>query len=436
MTRSQELAARGSPETPISTGAMRIAMHRPIYNARILEMPNPRCCGRKLCLLILLSAVGASASQWQPAAEQLARKIVAVTGSEPVAVGLENRSTLSQADSDDVRRQLLAEMSALGTHFGSRDQATAVVQVTLSENQQSYVWIAEIHRGANEPSIVMVSVPRPSGAAAEHSMTIKKTLVWSDSNRILDLAFLNGNPPRMIVLEAGSIVLYTQQNGHWQLEQSSPIVSIRPWPRDLRGRLMLRKDHLFDAYLPGIFCRSSSNLPLAISCEPSDDPWPLALEPLNLSGFFASSRNFFTGVLSPGVQKQTAVAPFYSAAPLPRDSPLWVFSTTNGQWHVLDGVTDQTVGRVGLGSDIAAVKSPCDSGWQILATSNHDEDSDAVIAFEVPDHEPVAASQPVEFSGKITALWTEQDEDSAIAVMQNSESGSYEAYRLIVACGQ
>ncbi len=420
---------------------MPIPAHNPIYNAPIREMPNPRCSSRRVCLffLIFLSAPGAFASLWQPPAEQLARKIAAVTGPGAVALTVENRSTLGRADSDEVRRQLLTELGALGLHFVSADQAAAIVQVTLSENQQSYVWIAEIHQGTNEPSIVMISVPRPSGAAAGQSqsaMTIKKMLLWSDVSRILDLAFLNANPMRMVVLEPGSIVLYSQQNGHWQLEQSLPIVSLRPWPRDLRGRLMLRKDHLFDAYLPGLFCPSSANTPLAITCQPSDDPWPLAPDPFNLSGFFASSRNFFTGVLAPGVQKQTAVAPFYSAAPLPRDKyTLWIVSTLDGQLHLLDGITDQTAG-IGWGSDLAAVKSPCSSGWQILATSNHDNAGDAVTAFEFPDREPVAASQPVEFNGRITALWTEPDESGAVAIVQNSESGSYEAYLLSIACGQ
>ncbi len=421
---------------------MRVPTHNPIYNARIREMPHPRCSPRRVCLLFLvfLSAAAAFASSWQPPAEELARKIVAVTGPGAVALNVDNRSTLSRPDSDEVRRQLLTELGALGMHFVTAGQAAATVQVTLSENQQSYVWIAEIHQETNQPSIIMVSMPRPSGGTAPRSssaMTIQRTPLWSDSSQILDLAFLNANPLRMVLLEPGSIVLYSQQNGHWQLEQSLPVISLRPWPRDLRGRLMLRKDHSFDAYLPGVLCRSSANAPLAIACQTSDDPWPLAPDPFNLSGFFSPSRNFFTGVLSPGVQKQTAVAPFYSAAPLPRDKyTLWIFSTLDGQLHLLDGMTDQTAARPGWGSDLAAVKSACGSGWQILTTSNRDNPGDAVTAFEFPDREPVAASLPIEFNGRITALWTEPDGNGAVAVMQNSESGSYEAYRLTITCGQ
>ena len=49
--------------------------------------------------------------------------------------------------------------------------------------------------------------------------------------------------------------------------------------------------------------------------------------------------------------------------------------------HLLDGVTDQTLGKLGWGSDLAAVKSNCGSGWQILASSNGNGPGDAVKAF-------------------------------------------------------
>ena len=241
----------------------------------------------------------------------------------------------------------------------------------------------------------------------------------------------------MIVLEPESVVLFKLQDGRWQQEQSLPLSHSHPWPRDLRGRLALRKDHLFDAYLPGIFCRSSTTAPLALNCYDSDDPWPLGTDQSGLSAFFAPTRNFFTGALSPGIEKQTTVKAFYSAAMLPREKyKLWVFSTVDGQVHLLDGVTDQTAAKLGWGSDIASVRSGCGLGWQVLVTGNGDGAGETVTAFEIADREPVAVSQPVEFNGAITALWTDSDGTGAIAVSQNSETGKYEAYRLSIACGQ
>jgi hypothetical protein len=105
---------------------------------------------------------------------------------------------------------------------------------------------------------------------------------------------------------------------------------------------------------------------------------------------------------------------------------------------LLDGITDQVVEKLGWGSDIAGVHSGCGSGWQILATGSSDgrNDSDTVRAFEIAGREPAAVSAPLDVSGTITALWTESGGTSAVAVSHNSETGRYEAFRLILACGR
>lgn len=415
---------------------------KPVYNARIQDMPLLRAYSfRALCFwLLLVPATVVSATDWRVPDAQLARKIAAATGPGAVALEVTNRSSLSQTDADDIRRGLWTELGALGVHFVGADQAAATVQVSLSENLLNYVWIAEIHVGNNEPSVVMVTAPRMEPAAGERAnapLTIHKAVLWTDENQILDVALPTGSPQIMIVLEPENTVLYAVQNGHWQLQQRLAITHARPWPRDLRGRLVLKKDHLFDVYLPGVFCQSMAVAPLALKCHESDDPWPLATVPSGLSGFFTASRNFFTGVLSPGVQKQTATAPFYSAAALPRDKyALWVFSAVDGQVHLLDGMTDQTAARWGWGSDIASVKSGCGLGWQVLATSRGEGAGDTVQAFEIADREDVAVSAPVEFGGSVTALWADSEGASAIAVAQDSETSRYEASRLSITCSR
>lgn len=415
---------------------------KPVYNARSQDMPRLRASSfRALCLLLLIApATLVFASDWRIPDAQLARKIAAATGPGAVSLEVTNRSSLSSTQSDDIRRGLWTELGALGVHFVAPDQAAATVRVSLSENLQNYVWIAEIHVGSNESSVVMVSAPRTEPAGGERTtapLTIHKALLWSDENRMLDVALPTSSPQMMIVLEAENAVLYAVQSGHWQAQQTLSITHARPWPRDLRGRLVLRKDHLFDAYLPGVFCQSTAVAPLALRCRESDDPWPLATEPTALSAFFTSGRNFFTGVLSPGVQKQTATTPFYSAAALPREKyTLWMFSAADGQVHLLDGMTDQAATKWNWGSDIASVKSGCGPGWLVLASSHNEGTGDTVRAFEIADREAVAVSAPVEFGGSITALWMESDSASVIAVAQDSETGRYEASRLSITCSR
>jgi hypothetical protein len=417
-------------------------IQNPVYNAPIPPMPISVGLSRVACLslLVLLHASMALAGDWQAPASQLAQRIAAITGPGTVAVTLVNRSSLTAADADDIRRQLLSELAAFGVQSAASEQAAATVQVSLSENLQNYLWVAEIHQGTSEPVVAMVAVPGPAGGVAERSSTplsIRKSLLWSNENRILDVAVINGNPPNMIVLEAEHIALLRLQNGQWQQGQPLSLVHVRPWPRDLRGCLILRKDRLFDAYLPGVYCRSTATAPLSVSCDDSDDPWPLTGNKGDLNAFFSAARNFFTGALSPGIQKQTIAPPFYSAAPLPRDKyTLWAFAAVDGQIHFLDGIGDQAFPQLGWGSDIASLRSGCGPGWQILATSNEDSATDEVRAFEIPDREPVLVSPPAEFDGHITALWTDSDSTSVVAIARNSETGKYEAYRLSIDCHQ
>ncbi len=436
------------------------AAYNAVYNSRIAGMPTPssfRRAGFVLILPILLLAARAWGQDWAGAEEQLAAKIVAITGTRTMAVEVSNRSSFGAATADDIRRGFLTQLAARGVRFVSVEQAAARVQVSLSESLQTYVWVAEIQPGASqatnqtpdrttnvaalaERAVVMVSLPRPETLAAQPepaAMVLHKTPLWSQQERILDVAVLEGSPARMLVLGSQGVALYRLQDGRWQVEQSLAIAHSRPWPRDLRGRLVLRKDHLFDAYLPGVSCRSTTTSPLAMTCYEGDEAWPIGTTLLNLNAAFVSARNYFSGALLPGVGNQMTTAPFYSAAAVPRGgSTLWLFASVDGQVHLLDGTTDQVMGKLGWGSDIASMRSGCGSGWQILATRDGEGSSATVRAFEISGREPVAASAALEIDGSITALWTESGETSAVAVARNSETGRYEAFRLTLTCGR
>jgi hypothetical protein len=174
-----------------------------------------------------------------------------------------------------------------------------------------------------------------------------------------------------------------------------------------------------------------------LNCSRSDDPWPLQTEDFGVSGFFAPSRNFFTGALVPGLGQQKSAPAFFSAAAVPRSKyVLWIFAGTDGQLHLLDGMNHQIAAKIHWGSDLAGVHAACRQDFQVLASSAGDGPNDSVQAFEFPDRDPVAVSQPLQLSGAITALWTARSDDSATAVVHDSETGDYEAVQLTLACGQ
>lgn len=448
-------------------------MREAVYNSAIPEnlWRSVNCASRSASAfpalpLILFAALACSipaqAADWNAAEQQLARKIVAVTGPGAIVLTVENRSSLGRRDGDIVTNGLRVALEQSGIHFVKSDQAVGTVAITLSENPTSYVWVAEIHQGTAS-SVVMVSVPRsgrPNVAHDSMPITLRKSLIWGQDGPMLDVAVLeeNGAPTRIAVLTPDNVSIYRLQNGKWQTEQTVEVIHAGRWPLDLRGRLVPAKDHLLDAYLPGVICRTAPGSALTMNCHESDDPWPMVSIGANtgspifptagsanknsappvpqMSGFFAPARNFFTGVITPAIGKFSTVPKFYSAGFLPREKyTLWLFAATDGRVHLVDGVSDQA-SRFEWGSDIATVRTSCGAGWQVLAADSGMRNVDSVRAYEFPDRDAVAVSAAIDLTGPISAMWTEARGDTAIVVVKNRETGGYEAYRLEVACSQ
>jgi hypothetical protein len=404
-----------------------------------MRIPSSGCRSRVHSFLFLICTCWASAgyaADWNSAAQELARKIAPVVGPGNVSLRLANLSSLSPKEVQEVDRDLRLQLASSGVHTVGAEQGVTTVDVTLSENARGYLWVAVLHRPQTESAIVMVPVARPDTTVPVQDlppMSLRKTLLWTQDRPMLDVLLLEGtNPVRMMVLDPEDVEIYRVTNGRWLKEQSLALAHSMPWPRDLRGKLVPRPDHGVDAYLPGGICQISGSLN-SVACRNSADPWPLSPQ---IGAFFASSRNFFTGALTPGIGRFTSISKFYSAASLPRqNSTLWVIAVVDGTVHVLDGNSDQSL-SVRWGSDIASVRSSCGSGSQLLATQPGVTSSDAIRVFDMPERDPVPVSVASDFAGPITALWTEAAGASAIAVSKNAATGSYEAYRVAVACGQ
>jgi hypothetical protein len=428
MTQDNELA---TAQCPLATA---------VYNARNPEMIRSYPPVRWALCLLLLATQFVHAADWRKPEAQLAEKIAAITGPGVIALEVTNRSSIGPSEVDQIRRGLTAALADSGVRVFEPDQAAARVRVTLSESLQDYAWVAEIQQGANDASIAIVATPRPDSPINVQSplpLTLHATQLVSQPEPILDAAILEGNPRRMLVLGENALTVYEFKDGHWIPGQSLAINHDRLLPRDPRGRIILRKDHLFDAYLPGLICRSTNASPLAVTCSRSDDPWPLQTEEFGVSAFFAPARNFFTGTLVPGIGQQKSAPAFYSSVALPRAKyALWIFAGTDGQLHLLDGINHQLAGNVHWGSDLAAVHAACRPDWQVLATSAGNGTQDSVQAFEFSDREPMAVSQSLQLNGTVTALWTARAGEDATAVFRDSETGDYEAVQLTLTCGQ
>src|SRR6202140_275927 len=379
-------------------------------------------------------------------ARQLAHKIAAAAGPGAFALEVTNRSSLDDKSVHEVRSALEAQLHVEGVNTAKAEQAMGTVEVILSESLREYVWTAAIVIGSDEKRVALVSMPRSSMGTgtpftAALPIILKTTLLFAQEQPMLDVALVEmPGGARLLVLNGDAVAIYRRRGanaaGQWELEASLPITHSRTFPRDLRGRLLLRRDHLFDVYLPGTFCRSSAVAPLTLACNDTDDPWPLTQDDGSVRAFFAASRNFFTGALSPGIGKVSNVPSFYSAAALPRSNyTLWMLAAVDGSLHLVDGMTDQLIRGGKWGSDLAAVHSGCGTGTQLLVAESGDTERDSLRAFEIPDRDPVAVSAAADFDGRVVALWPESSSNGAAAIVKRKDTGRYEAYRVSISCG-
>jgi hypothetical protein len=411
---------------------------------RITEYNSPQrmTCKRLFFGLLLLlfgaahSYAAAPETTWAGASARLAKEIANISGPGTAALTISNQSGIPNEEVAVIRRGIEAQLRVNGVQIRSAENAATTIAVTLSENLQGWLWMAEVTQGS-DTRVAMVAVPRTGGApsiSGGPAMTLKKTLVYSQPAAILDFATIHaGSETHLVVLDASSVSLYRSTGTKYELEQAFPITHSRPFPRDLRGRLAIARDHLFDAYLPGAICTSSASTPINVSCRESDDPWPLASQ----KALFNSARDYFTGALLPGIGKP--VSPFFTAAELPRSNyTLWIFTGVDGQVRESDGVNERRVASSvsgDWGSDLAAVRDACGLGTQLLVSSAGDG-ADSLRAYEVPDREPVLVSAAMSFEGPVTSLWPSMDGTTANAVVHNTTGGRYEAYSVSVACGQ
>lgn len=339
-------------------------------------------------LLLLLAAAPAPDS-----VRELAGKVLALLAPrETVTLSVRNLSSLGPEDTAAVGRELENRLRA--TNIVLAADAPVAIAVTLSENAQGPVWIAEIRRG-DKRDVVMTVPAMQAGRAAKTSATIERELLMEQDEPILDAAPAGD---ALIVLDQSEVVVYRRGQRH-----SASTLPRKIWPRDLRGRLELEGDSL-RVFLPGVLCTGKWMPEITLACSDSD-------------ASLAKSRNYFA---------EDNLPPYYTAARTPEYSLL---AGMDGRVHLLDSTA---AAFAGWGSDIAAVQTVC--GSRVLATGPGGADeTDSVQGFEIVGREPVAATPAMEFPGPVTALWP-AGQSSAVAISRDLKTGQYAAFRLTVIC--
>jgi hypothetical protein len=404
-------------------------------------------------LVSCAAQAGRTAGPWSAPAAQLSAQIADILGPGQAQVILRNLSTIPASELPAIRKLLEQDLKARGVVASGAESATTI-NVTLSENAHERVWVAEVTEGS-ETHIAIVdldaSITPQSFADARMVLRSEKIaglilhiggIVRDDP--ILAAGEINGH---FVAVFADRISIFSSTGGIWTETNTFPTDSMLD--RDPRALLIASADGgTFTAHLAGTECQGSYSLPLAgsiaesgwsVRCRPSDDPWPIyqsgdAAAAIPLKAFYNSARNYFTGVVTPGIGVD--LPPFYAAGIVPRaagGAALLIAGIDGNTRLIENGAIRAVAGTRDWGSDFALMRSGCGAGTQVVASSSGEAPSDSLRAFEIPALDALPVSAPLSLNGTVTALWTAQDGKSALAVVRNP-AGEFEVDRVTALC--
>jgi hypothetical protein len=372
--------------------------------------------------LLLFLAPPARADALEDAARQLAQRITgALPPYVPAFLAVQNASSLSDAQTSNVRSALQAALEKAGFKFSTDSHSQGQIRVTLSESLAGYLWVAEIRRG-DATTVLMISIEggKLGGTRTAASLVIRHELLWEQEDAILDVAFVaKGNESaEMRVLERGQFSSYSSKGGAWVHTGVTPIPKLSAWPRESRG-LLYSVPELQGVSLQGEDCRfDARRVTGGWVCQPTRAQQPLA----------PGMEAVLNGKKGPR---------WFSAATFQADGkPVVIISGNDAKARLYDAEGAEALATFGgWGSEIASVRSGCGSGWQLLVTGKGDWAApDTIQAFEIHGRQATAVSVAQEFSGPMTVLHNSEDSKTAIGIVKNLVTNHYEAYRLTVSC--
>src|SRR6266481_2445654 len=265
-----------------------------------------------ICMsLLLLFLAGTRAQQRTPSlgesASEFAQDILSRGLPNAVSVTFENLVNFPADDLRNMKDAILGRFRGASVRITKAESAAAEVQITFSENLQELVWVANVKQNGSS-HVVIKNVARLQRASASRTplVTLQRNVLMTQATPILD--FLHDDKT-LLILEPDEVSVYTSDSGRWKATAVLGIAHNSAWPRDLRGRITGNAKQI-TVFLPGTICTGAASPP-QLQCRASEDPWPL--DSGQFSAFFATSRNFFTGVLA-GQNTSTSVPAFFSAA--------------------------------------------------------------------------------------------------------------------------
>jgi hypothetical protein len=320
--------------------------------------------------------------------------------------------------------------AALERHFGAllvkrgvRVVADGAVRLsaTCTDTLSARLCAATLRTG-DEVRVMSVERVRDTRPDVRHtpSLVLQLRPLVVQQTPILDAAVVDRG---LLVLDPTSVSRWERAGIGWRVQDARPIVSSRPWPRDIRGRLVSDAAG-FTAFLPGTTCRGTA-LPLSIACVDEQRAWPLGIDNAGM----AAARNYFS---SPDGET------YYNVAALGPDAGArWLLAAQDGRLLMLDEALHSLYALPERGDDVAGIATGCATGSHVLLPSGSAPvEVDALQLFVLSDRRLVPATPPVALPGVVTAMWPASDPGSATVVARSAAAARYEAFQVSVSCGQ
>jgi hypothetical protein len=423
----------------------------PVYAKQKLSPLRSR--GRLFLCLLLLAFLAACprssrADSLEDAARALARQVAANHKKNlgPFYVW-ENRSSISQATSERMRKAFESETERLHSRLNLVRQAD--LSILITEGPSHILLIAEDLNQGHE-LIGSVTFPKGQFAAAERAgtvVTLDRQLLWQQPEMMLDLAQSSdpsGKPEVMLVLGKLTLSLYVRNQEKWVLKGTTLLPHSKPPLRDLRGEIHL-EDHFFQFHLPGLECDGDAFQKLSFDCEDMAGIWRAEFDPglpfsldrghnffavdphyigperFSLPGFFSAVTDRRSGNDS---QDQTTLAG--------ADGHSYLYLSGNGRETIPESLERLPAE---WGSDLVLLSAKCRESSLVVSSGARDHTSqDTLQGFEVEPRAATPATAVTEFPGPILSLKS-TDDSGAVAIIFNLTTGNYEAYRVTMACG-
>lgn len=329
---------------------------------------------------------------WSDGVSALADRIAAmVSPTKPVSFNLRNISSLDASDADAIRVALEAQLAQHRFHLSKAPTVETHIEVTLSDGSETYMWVAQVRNKKDiegqEPETAVISVAKstgPGSAKAGETLTVHKSLVWSQPAKFFDFKMAgDAATPILMVLEPSRLVIYGGGPGNWTVTREVAITHKVTWPRDVRGTFgeALGKPLVI---LPGVTCTGDASDVQKISCTAAKD-------------------NAAPAAGAPAGGAETDA------------KPIAIPGHDSGEAVLL--------------------RMTCDDSRVALATGTGDwTQPDSARAFLIRGNQTSVPGPAVDFDGPVIALVAADAEGTARVIMQNLKTGNYEGYGVAATC--